>query len=110
MAGVQLLSRCRFPRSDRDHVSWVLLRKQAEVRCAGELETDRFLAVVTQAVTHASREAFVGDADVLADPEAGDARERARRRLEDEADGAGLALRGELVVERVQHDRVGLPR
>src|SRR5882672_1718294 len=108
MPRLDRLSRGRLARPDRDDVGGVLLREQTHVRRAGELETYRFLAVVSEAVTHARGEPFVGDANVLPDTEARDARERARRRLEDEAHGAGLALWGQLVVVRVQHDRLGL--
>src|SRR5438045_3043175 len=108
MPRVDRLSGGRLLRPDGDHVPGVLLGQQTDVRRAGELETYRFFAVVAQAVAHAGGEAFVGDADVLADPETGNARERAGRRLEDEAHRARLALRSQLVVVRVQHDRLGL--
>src|SRR2546423_15587338 len=108
MPRVDRLSGGRLLRPNRDHVRGVLLGQQADVRRARELETYRFLAVVAQAVTHAGCEALVGDADVLADPETGNARERARRRLENEAHRARLALRRQLVVARLQHDRLRL--
>src|SRR2546423_2806604 len=109
MPSVDRLARGRLARPDRDHVSWVLLREQADVRRAGELETYGFLSVVAEAIAHAGREALVGDADVLADPEARNAGERTRRRLENEAHCARLALRRELVVVRVKHDWLRLP-
>src|SRR5713226_7089466 len=109
MPSIDRLTGCRLARPDGDHVGWVLLREQPDVRRAGELEADRFLAVVAQAIAHAGGESLVGDTDVLADPETGNAGERARRRLEDEAHRACLPLRGQLVVERVQHDWLRLP-
>src|ERR1700694_2791893 len=108
MPRVYRLSRGRLPRADGDDVARVLLREQTNIRRAGELETYRFLAVIAKAVAHARGEPLVGDANVLTDPEAGNARERSRRRLEDQAHGARLALRRELVVVRVQHDGLGL--
>src|SRR6267378_3649615 len=108
MSRFDRFSRGRLARPNSDEVGGVLLRKQTDVRCAGELDTYRFLAVVTEPVANAGGKPFVGDANVLPDTEAGDARERARRRLEDEADGARLTLRGELVVVGMQHDRLGL--
>src|SRR3989454_7819427 len=109
MPCVERLPCCRLARPDGDHVGWVLLREQPDVRRAGELEADRLLTVVAQAIAHAGGEALVGDADVLPDPETGNARECARRRLENEAHRTCLPLRGQLVVEPVQHDRLGLP-
>src|SRR5437762_7192709 len=109
MPSVDRLARGRFARPDGDHVSRVLLREQANVRRAGELETYRFLAVVAEAIPHAGREALIGDADVFADPEARNAREGTRRRLENEAHCARLALRRELVVVRVKNDWLRLP-
>src|SRR6267142_2983016 len=108
MPRLDRLSRRGLPRPDGDHVGGVLLREETDVRRTGELQTYRFLAVVAQAVAHAGGETLVRDADVFSDPETGHARERARRRLEDETHGARLALRRQLVVVRVQHDRLGL--
>src|SRR6267378_6560384 len=108
MSRFDRFSRGRLARPNSDEVGGVLLRKQTDVRCAGELDTYRFLAVVPQPVANAGGKPFVGDANVLPYTEAGDAREGARRRLEDEAYGARLTLRGQLVVVRMQHDRLGL--
>src|SRR5256712_7267598 len=109
MPRVERLPYCRLARSDSDHIGWVLLGEQPDVRRAGELEADRFLTIVAQAIAHPGGEPLVGDADVLPDPETGNARECARRRLENEAHRACLPLWGQLVVEPVQHDRLGLP-
>src|SRR3981081_590533 len=106
MSRFDRLSGGRLSRADGDHVGGVLLREQTDVRRAGELETERFLAVVPERVATAAGEPFVRDANVLPDTETRDARERARRRLEDQTHGARLALRGQLVVVGVPHDRL----
>src|SRR2546425_1216896 len=108
MPRVDRLSGGRLARSHGDDVGGVLLRQQPDVRRAGELETYRFLAVIAEAVAHARGEPLVGDAYVFADPEAGNARERPRRRLEDETHGACLPLRSQLVVVGMEHDRFAL--
>src|SRR5437773_4210840 len=108
MPRVDRLSGCRLLRPDGDHVGGVLLGKQTDVRRAGELDGYRFLAVIAEPIPDAGGESFVGDADVLADPETGNTRERSGRRLEDEADGPRLALRCQLVVVGMQHDRLRL--
>src|SRR5437773_9141125 len=108
MPRVDRLSGGRLLRPDRDHVGGVLLGKQTDIRRAGELDGYRFLAVIAEPIPDAGGESFVGDADVLADPETRNARERADRRLEDEAYGPRLALRGQLVVVGVEHDRLRL--
>src|SRR5438105_5013990 len=108
MPRVGRLSGGRLLRPDRDHVGGVLLRKQTDVRRAGELDGYRFLAVVAEPIPDPGGEPLVGDADVLADPKAGNALECAGRGLEDEAHGPRLALRGQLVVVGVEHDRLCL--
>src|SRR6266550_7554024 len=108
MPRVDRLSGGRLLCADRDHVGGVLLGEQTHVRRARELDRYGFLAIVPEAIAHAGGEPFVGDADVLADPEARNTRERASRRLEDEAHGARLALRGQLVVVRVEYHRLRL--
>src|SRR5438552_9741531 len=108
MPRVDRLSGGRLLCPDRDHVGRVLLGKQTDVRRAGELDGYRFLAVIAKPIPDAGGESFVGDADVLADPKTRNARERAGRWFEDEADGPRLALRGQLVVVGVQHDRLRL--
>src|SRR5438105_2633117 len=101
MPRVGRLSGGRLLRPDRDHVGGVLLRKQTDVRRAGELDGYRFLAVVAEPIPDPGGEPLVGDADVLADPKARNARECAGRGLEDEAHGppraagsAGSSRRG----------------
>src|SRR5438552_4648980 len=108
MPRVDRLSGGRLLCPDRDHVGRVLLGKQTDIRRAGELDGYRFLAVIAEPIPDAGGESFVGDADVLADPETRNARERAGRRLEDEAYGPRLALRGQLVVVGVEHHRLRL--
>src|SRR5437867_10175695 len=108
MPGIDRLPGCRLPRPDRDHVGRILFGEQPDVRRACELKSYGFLAVSAQAIPDAGGEPLVGDANVLADAETRKAHESACRRLEDETDGARLALRGQLVVVRVQHDRLGL--
>ena len=85
----------RLARAQRDRVVRVGLIQEPDVRRAGERELDRLLALIAQPITNASRQAFVRDADVLADPEARHRGEEARRRLERERYGARFALRRE---------------
>src|SRR5438105_2974947 len=75
---------------------------------AGLLSLRQTIGVVAEPIAHARGKAFVGDADVLADPKPRDGGERAGRGLEDEAHRARLALRGQLVVVGVQHRGLGL--
>src|SRR5437773_12499406 len=104
MPRVDRLSGGRLLRPDRDHVGRVLLGKQTDVRRAGELDGYRFLAVIAEPIPDARGAAFLGDADVLADPETRNARDRSGRRLEDEADVPALALRCQLAVVGSDHE------
>src|SRR5207247_6454008 len=105
---IDRLARRGLVRPVRDHFGGVLLRQESHVRRTRELERDRLFAVVAQPIAHSRGEALVRDPYVLADAEPGHARQRARRRLEDEAHGAGFALWCELVVVDVQDEGLGV--
>src|SRR6266508_3511752 len=96
----------RLARTQRDDVGALVLTHETEIRRARERQLDRLFAVVAQAVAHSRGEPLVGDADVLADPEARHRRERADRRLEREAHGPRFTLGGERVIHRVQAHRL----
>src|SRR5439155_16151410 len=100
------LARRRLARAEGDEVANVRLAHERDVGRAREGQGDAVFAIVAQAVAHAGCEALVRDADVLADAEARQARERTGRWLEDEAHGARLALRRELIRQRVEAHRV----
>src|SRR5438067_668686 len=109
VAHVDRLAGGGLPRADSDDIGRAGLRQQAQVAGARELERNPLLAVVAQAVAHSRGQALVRDAHVLPNAEPRDGRERTRGRLEDQAHGARLALRGELVVIRVQDHWLGFP-
>src|SRR5258708_1268796 len=90
-------------------VGRVRLADERHVRRARESELDRLFTLVAEPVAHARGEPLVRDPDVLADAEARHARQRLRRRLEDQADGARFALRSQHVGEAVQAHRVLAP-
>src|SRR5438132_12121129 len=103
---LERLRRRRLPCPKGDERAGVRLAHERDGRHARERELDRALAVIAQAIPNAGGETLVRDPNVLPQAEAGDARERAGRRLEDEAHRARLALRGELIGQRAKAHRV----
>ena len=107
VARIEWLAGRGLLRPGGDRVHRILFGEKADVRRARERDGDALLALVAQPVADPGREPLVGDADVLADPQTRDRRERPLRRLQDEAHRARLALRCELVVDGVEKDGVG---